>query len=118
MVLAERYSTRNELGRRIAQDDLYIMLLTFPLSGLLIWIIIGRGLDSLDRVAKKWLIASPIHLEPVNLDEVPEEIKPLLTNSINYSSDYKRDLNEKKDSLQMRLMNYEHLLLPLKLRLR
>lgn len=78
IVLAERYDTRNELGRRIAQDDLYIMLLTFPLSGLLIWIIIGRGLDSLDRVAQEVANRAPNHLEPVNIKEVPEEIKPVI----------------------------------------
>lgn len=77
-VLGERYDTRNELGHQIAQDDLYIMLLTFPLSGLLIWIIIGRGLDSLDRVAKEVANRAPSHLEPVNLEEVPEEIKPVI----------------------------------------
>ncbi|MBN9231387.1 MAG: sensor histidine kinase N-terminal domain-containing protein [Legionella sp.] len=77
-VLAERYDTRNELGHRIAQDDLYIMLLTFPLSGLLIWIIIGRGLDSLDKVAEEVANRAPSHLEPVNLEEVPEEIKPVI----------------------------------------
>ena len=69
---------RNELGHRIAQDDLYIMLLTFPLSGLLIWIIIGRGLDSLDRVAQEVANRAPTHLEPVDLQEVPEEIKPVI----------------------------------------
>lgn len=77
-VLAERYDTRNELGHRIAQDDLYIMLLTFPLSGLLIWIIIGRGLDSLDRLAQELANRAPSHLEPVKIKAVPEEIKPVL----------------------------------------
>lgn len=77
-VLAERYDTRSELGHRIAQDDLYIMLLTFPLSGLLIWIIIGRGLDSLEKVAEEVANRAPSHLEPVDLQEVPEEIKPVI----------------------------------------
>lgn len=77
-VLAERNDTRNELGQRIAQDDLYIMLLTFPLSGLLIWIIIGRGLDSLDRVAQEVANRAPTHLEPVNIKEVPDEIRPVI----------------------------------------
>ncbi|MCA0403395.1 MAG: two-component sensor histidine kinase [Proteobacteria bacterium] len=77
-ILAERYDTRNELGQRIAQDDIYIMLLTFPLSGLLIWIIIGRGLDSLDKVAEEVANRAPTHLEPVDLKEVPEEIKPVI----------------------------------------
>ncbi len=68
----------HELGWRIAVDDLYIMLLTFPLSGLLIWIIIGRGLDSLDRVAIEVANRAPSHLEPVCLEEVPQEIRPLI----------------------------------------
>lgn len=78
ITLAERYDTRNELGHRIAQDDLYIMLLTFPLSGLLIWIIISRGLDSLSRVASEVANRAPANLEPVNIEAVPEEIKPLV----------------------------------------
>lgn len=77
-VVAERYNTRNELGHRIAQDDLYIMLLTFPLSGLLIWIIIGKGLDSLDTVAKEVANRAPSHLQPVDMEGVPEEIKPVI----------------------------------------
>jgi len=77
-VVGERYDTRNELGHRIAQDDLYIMLLTFPLSGLLIWIIIGKGLDSLSRVTNEVSSRAPTFLEPVDIYGVPEEIKPLI----------------------------------------
>lgn len=78
IALAEGFDTRNELGYSLAQDDLYIMLLTFPLSGLLIWIIIGRGLDSLDRVAQEVANRAPSHLEPVDLKKVPTEIKPVI----------------------------------------
>ncbi len=78
LILAERYQIRNELARNIAHDDLYIMLLTFPLSGLLIWIIIGRGLLSIDRVAKEVAYRAPTHLEPVSLEAIPEEIKPMV----------------------------------------
>lgn len=77
-VVAERYHTRNELGHRIAQDDLYIMLLTFPLSGLLIWIIIGKGLDSLDAVAQEVANRAPSQLDPLDLTGVPEEIRPVI----------------------------------------
>tara|TARA_R110002126_G_scaffold273866_1_gene418688 strand:+ start:226498 stop:227643 length:1146 start_codon:yes stop_codon:yes gene_type:complete len=78
LILAERYQIRNELARRITHDDIYIMLLTFPLSGLLIWIIIGRGLLSIDRVAKEVAHRAPTHLEPVSLDAIPEDIKPMV----------------------------------------
>lgn len=77
-VVAERYDTRNDLGQRIAEDDIYILLLTFPLSGLLIWIIIGRGLKSLDTIAHEVADRKSSHLEPVNMKEVPREVKPLV----------------------------------------
>lgn len=77
-VLAERYDTRDELGQRIALDDIYIMLLTFPLSGLLIWIIIGKGIDSIERVTQEVANRAPGHLESVNIQSLPEEIKPLI----------------------------------------
>lgn len=67
------------LGWHIIIDDLYIMLITFPLSGLLIWMIIGKGLDSLDKVAVEVSNRAPTHLEPVSLENVPEEIKPLIS---------------------------------------
>lgn len=78
IILGERYETRSELGRRLAVNDLYIMLLTFPLSGLLIWIIVGRGLDSLHRVAQEVANRAPNYLEPVDLQGVPEEIMPVI----------------------------------------
>lgn len=78
LALTERYDTRNELRRRIARDDLYIMLFMFPLSGFLMWIIIGRGLASLDKIAKEVSDREPFHLEPVNIEYAPEEIKPVV----------------------------------------
>lgn len=77
-VVAERYDTRNDLGQRIAQDDIYIMLLTFPLSALLIWLIIGRGLKSLNQVAQEVANRAPSHLEEVNITDVPTEMQPLV----------------------------------------
>lgn len=76
--VAEKYDVRNRLARIITEDDIYIMLLTYPLSGLLIWIIIGRGLSSLNRVASEVGHRAPTYLEPVDQESVPIEIKPLV----------------------------------------
>lgn len=77
-ILGEQYTTRNELGKKITKDDLLIMLLTFPLTGFLIWLIISRGLQSLEKVASEVANRAPSHLEPVNIKEVPDEIRPLV----------------------------------------
>ena len=66
------------LARRITQNDLYIMLLVLPLSGLLIWLIIGKGLDSIKAVTNEVAHRAPTHLEPVDIKAVPVEIKPLV----------------------------------------
>lgn len=78
IVVAERYDVRAELGQRIARDDIYIMLLVTPLLGLLIWIIVGKGLNPLQRVAREVSNRAATYLEPVDLAAVPEEISALV----------------------------------------
>jgi two-component system, OmpR family, sensor histidine kinase QseC len=78
MDLKGHAASTHALGWQIIIDDLYIMLITFPLSGLLIWIIIGRGLDSISRVTVEVSNRAPSHLEPVRLQDVPDEIRPLI----------------------------------------
>lgn len=78
IVTGEPYVIRNELANRIARDDIYIMLLTYPLSGIIIWFIIGRGLSCIRRVANEISHREPSYLEPVDLESVPIEIKPLV----------------------------------------
>jgi len=78
LMIGEHYNVRNRLAHVIMKDDIYIMLLTYPLSGLLIWIIIGRGLSSIRRVANEVASRAADHLDPVDLEAVPVEIKPLV----------------------------------------
>jgi len=78
IVVAEKYDLRTELARRITQDDIYIMLLIYPLSGLLIWFIIGRGLGGIRAVTNEVAHRAPTRLEPVGIEAVPVEIKPLV----------------------------------------
>ncbi len=78
VVMSEPFINRALLGHELAQDQIYIMLLVFPILGLLIWIIIGRGLNSLTRVADEVAYRDPTYLEAVKLEHVPIEIKPLI----------------------------------------
>lgn len=78
IVVAERYDIRAELGHRIARDDIYIMLLIYPLLGLLIWVIVGRGLHPLKRITDEVAHREPSYLEPVDLAEIPDEVKALI----------------------------------------
>ena len=83
VIIAEHNEDRESLISLIAQDDFYIMLVTYPLLGLLIWFIVGRALSSIKRVAKAVSERAPNYLEPVNLHTVPIEIKGLV-NEVNH----------------------------------
>lgn len=76
--VGERSDFREELEGRVTQDSIFIMLVTYPFLGILIWIIVGRGLDSIRQVTREVRRKTPSSLEPVNLESIPSEIKPLI----------------------------------------
>lgn len=78
VVVGEQYALRKALETQITRDSLYIMLISYPFLALLIWIIVGRGLDSLKKIAKEVRSRAPSYLEPVDLESVPSEIKPMI----------------------------------------
>lgn len=78
VMVAERADYRQELENRLTQDSVVVMLITYPFLGFLIWVIVGRGLDTLQRVAKEVHQRAPTYLEPVDLESVPSEIEPLI----------------------------------------
>lgn len=78
VVVAERAHYRQLLEDKLTQDSILIMLITYPFLGLLIWMVVGRGLSSLKRVAIEVKHRVPSYLEPVGLESVPAEIEPLI----------------------------------------
>lgn len=76
---AERSNYIQQLENKLTQDSIFVMLITYPFLGFLIWIIVGRGLDSLKKVAYEVRHRAPSYLEPVDLGGVPSEIEPLVS---------------------------------------
>jgi two-component system sensor histidine kinase QseC len=77
-IVGARNALQTWLKQSVAKDDIYIMLLTFPILGILIWLVLAHGLSSLKRVADELATRAPNYLEPVDLDQVPEEIAALV----------------------------------------
>jgi two-component system sensor histidine kinase QseC len=78
IMVAERSNYRQHLENQLTQDTIVIMLITYPFLGFLIWVIVGRGLDTLKRVAQEVKHRAPTYLKPVDLESVPTEIEPLV----------------------------------------
>lgn len=77
-VVAERHDVRQQLIHRIAQDDTYILFLTLPLTGVILWFMVGLSLRSIKKIAQEVASRAPTYLEPVDLRHVPDEILPLI----------------------------------------
>ena len=79
LMVAENFDFKSRLENRLTQDSTAIMLLTYPFLGLLIWIIVGRGLSPLKRIASEIEQRAPSYLQPVDSSSVPKEIQPIIS---------------------------------------
>lgn len=78
VVVAELYNLRRELADDIARSNANILLITYPVFGILVWVIISFALRSVSRVTTEISNRASTFLEPVQLREIPIEIKPLV----------------------------------------
>jgi len=78
IIIAERYSFRDRLATQAARDLIIIMLISYPILGLLIWIIVGKGLTSIRHVTTEVHQRAASNLQTVDTRGVPNEIKPLV----------------------------------------
>jgi two-component system sensor histidine kinase QseC len=78
IVVAEEYNIRRELVDDIARSNANILLITYPVFGILVWFIISLALRSVTRVTTEISNRASTYLEPVQLTEIPVEIKPLV----------------------------------------
>ena len=78
IIVAQRNSSRNALETLLTRDSILIILITAPFFALLIWIIVGRALNTLIKVTEEVKMRSPGNLHPVDIDSAPTEIAPLL----------------------------------------
>jgi two-component system, OmpR family, sensor kinase len=76
--VAQPMRARSELAASLALHTILPLLVALPLLGALIWYTIARGLRPLDRLAAALGQRSPLLLEPLAEDTVPQEVKPLV----------------------------------------
>jgi two-component system, OmpR family, sensor histidine kinase QseC len=79
LMVAENFDFKFRLESRLTRDSTIIMLLTYPFLGLLIWIIVGRGLSPLQRITREIEQRAPSYLQPVDNRSVPKEVQPIIT---------------------------------------
>jgi len=78
VIVADLYDIRDQLVDDITRNNGYILLVTYPAFGILIWIIVGLALRSISRVTNEISNRASTYLEPVRAENIPIEIKPLV----------------------------------------
>lgn len=78
IIVAEIYDIRNTLTDLITRNNGYILLVTFPIFAILIWVIVGLALRSVTDVTNEISSRASTYLEPVDATRLPIEIKPLV----------------------------------------
>ena len=80
--VAESLDIRQELVSNISRRLILPYLLSIPFLTILIWYAIGRGLQPLHSVTKEVQNRRSENLDPIPLENIPEEVLPL-ANSLN-----------------------------------
>ncbi|MDX1488222.1 MAG: ATP-binding protein [Acidiferrobacterales bacterium] len=77
--VGERFEIRRELIHRITLRLLAPLIIGLPLLALLIWVSVGRSLAPFSRLARDIAARDPSSLQPVGVNPIPVEAKPLVT---------------------------------------
>ena len=119
ILVGERLDRRYHLADSIIIESVLPTVLSIPLVGILVWLIIGRGLNSLQLLASLLSSKHDDDLSPLKLNDPPQELLPLLysTNSLlsrltaslererRFSSDAAHELRTPLSALQLHVYN-------------
>ncbi len=78
IIVAEPYSFRQQLITKAINDLIIILLISYPILGLLVWFVTRQGLSSIRKVTKEVRQRAAGHLKTVDIQDVPIEVKPLV----------------------------------------
>lgn len=76
--VSEPYHFRNQLEQVISWDNLIILLWTYPILGLLIWLTVGQGFRPIKKLEDEIASRPATNFNPIDLKNIPIEIKPLI----------------------------------------
>ncbi|WP_300336301.1 ATP-binding protein [Accumulibacter sp.] len=76
--VAQPMHSRDRLALAAALRTVAPFLLLLPMLGILIWVVVGRGLRPLDAVARAVTTRTAVALDPLPENRVPAEVVPLV----------------------------------------
>jgi two-component system sensor histidine kinase QseC len=75
----ELMSVREETVTEIVFNSLWPIIIALPMIGLVIWLVVGRGLKPLRIIADKVKNRDPKSLDSISIQDVPHEVVPMVS---------------------------------------
>jgi two-component system sensor histidine kinase QseC len=79
IIVAEQYTRRKYIAHKIALNSFYVVLISYPLIYLLIWLIVSLALKTITTISAAIARRDFTFLAPVIINESPIEIQPIVT---------------------------------------
>ena len=77
-MIAERMDLRYRLAERVILESIVPVVVVLPVAALLIWLIVGHGLKSLELLAGILRKKAADDLSVVSIDNTPIELTPVI----------------------------------------
>lgn len=78
IMVAQPLQQRLQLADEVVTASIYPVVLSLPLQALLIWLVVSRALRPLNTFSKELTSRKANELTPVTLEQVPQELAPVL----------------------------------------
>ena len=83
IMVAQPLTQRFQLADEVITASIYPVVLSLPVQALLIWLVVSRALKPLAEFSKELTSRKANELTPVQLKQVPVELKPVLSSTNN-----------------------------------
>jgi two-component system sensor histidine kinase QseC len=77
IITAQRYDIRYALAEQVVLESVIPIVLSIPITGFIVWLLVGAGLRPIARLAAELQRKEASDLSPVVLDATPRELAPL-----------------------------------------
>lgn len=78
VLVAEQNEVRSEVVNEILINELWPVLAALPFISMIIWGVVNRGLKPLKSLAKNVASRSPQTLSPIETENIPKEVEPII----------------------------------------
>lgn len=77
IITAQRYDIRYTLAERVVLESVFPIVISIPIAGFIVWLLIGAGLRPVSKLANELKQKEASDLSPLELDRTPRELKSL-----------------------------------------